>query len=146
MLLLRMLGRVWWIWRGCLGGLGLLRVYFLCNVGIPAHLGGSGNPSVPTARGIVVGLEAALECIGLGVRGIKVVIQGLGHVGVPVLGYLLEKGVGHVLGVDIDEHVKESLDVEFAGAIQAGRLEIRIVDRQDTSFFASDVFPLSHER
>jgi len=33
---------------------------------IPPKFGGSGNPSAPTARGIISGMEAALEFLGLG--------------------------------------------------------------------------------
>ncbi len=33
---------------------------------IPPEFGGSGNPSAPTARGVISGMEAALEFLGLG--------------------------------------------------------------------------------
>ena len=99
---------------------------------IPPELGGSGNPSVPTARGVVRGMEAALEHLGMGtLTGKTVAIQGLGHVGEPLLGFLREKGVARVVASDVDP----------ARAAVAGRcpdldLEIRIVPRGDLSILA----------
>ncbi|HEY0781705.1 MAG TPA: Glu/Leu/Phe/Val dehydrogenase dimerization domain-containing protein, partial [Thermoanaerobaculia bacterium] len=47
---------------------------------IPEAFGGSGNPSTPTALGVVRGMEAALAHRGQGdLRGKTVAIQGLGH-------------------------------------------------------------------
>ena len=46
---------------------------------IPPELGGSGNPSAPTARGVVRGMEAALHFLGMGdLKGKTVAVQGLG--------------------------------------------------------------------
>ncbi|MBE0572330.1 MAG: Glu/Leu/Phe/Val dehydrogenase, partial [Ignavibacteriaceae bacterium] len=51
---------------------------------IPIEFGGSGNPSTPTAKGIISGMEAAIEFLGLGtLEGKTITIQGLGHVGEP---------------------------------------------------------------
>jgi glutamate dehydrogenase/leucine dehydrogenase len=70
---------------------------------IPPELGGSGNPSIPTARGIICGLEAALEFAGMGsLQGKVVAVQGLGNVGGPLVEYLFEKEVARVIGSDID--------------------------------------------
>jgi len=61
---------------------------------IPVETGGSGNPSVPTARGVVTGMEAALDYRGMGTLQDKTVaVMGTGHVGVPLIRFLLEKGV-----------------------------------------------------
>jgi leucine dehydrogenase len=52
-------------------------------VGLPTELGGSGDPSVWTARGCLAGLRAA-AALALGVdslAGIRVAIQGIGNVG-----------------------------------------------------------------
>ncbi|MEQ9323354.1 MAG: Glu/Leu/Phe/Val dehydrogenase dimerization domain-containing protein, partial [Polyangiaceae bacterium] len=67
---------------------------------IPERLGGSGNPSVPTARGVLVGMRAALEHRGHGegVEGKTVAVQGLGHVGAPLVEMLMEAGAARVLG------------------------------------------------
>ncbi|MFL6197844.1 MAG: Glu/Leu/Phe/Val dehydrogenase dimerization domain-containing protein [Thermoanaerobaculia bacterium] len=90
---------------------------------IPPALGGSGNPSVPTARGVVRGMEAALAHLGLGtLAGKTVAIQGLGHVGEPLVGFLREKGVARIVGSDIDPSRK---------ALEG--VEVRIVERGDNS-------------
>lgn len=71
---------------------------------IPPSLGGSGNPSIPTARGVVCGMEAALEFLGLGgLDGRTVAVQGMGNVGGPLIRFLLEKGVARIVARDIDE-------------------------------------------
>ena len=77
---------------------------------IPNYLGGSGNPSIPTARGIVSGMEAALEFLNLGnIEGKTIAVQGLGHVAVPLITFLFEKNVKKVIACDIfDENVKEA--------------------------------------
>jgi leucine dehydrogenase len=57
---------------------------------IPPELGGSGNPSVPTARGVLAGMVAALEFLdGGSLAGRTVAVQGVGHVGGPLIGLLL---------------------------------------------------------
>lgn len=96
---------------------------------IPPALGGSGNPSVPTARGVVRGMEAALRHLGRGtLAGKTVAIQGLGHVGEPLVGFLAEKGVRRIVGSDIDPGRRE-LAARFPGL----ELEVRIVERGDNS-------------
>jgi glutamate dehydrogenase/leucine dehydrogenase len=77
---------------------------------IPPALGGSGNPSLPTARGVVRGMEAALAHRGAGgLAGKTVAVQGLGHVGGPLVELLRERGVTRVLGSDLDEARCEAL-------------------------------------
>jgi leucine dehydrogenase len=103
---------------------------------IPPSLGGSGNPSVPTARGVVRGMEAALAHRGLGgLAGKTVAVQGLGHVGEPLIGFLRERGVARVVGSDIDPARREDLLEKFPPA--AGwELDVRIVPRGDDSLLA----------
>jgi leucine dehydrogenase len=103
---------------------------------IPPALGGSGNPSVPTARGVVRGMEAALAHRGLGgLAGKTVAVQGLGHVGEPLLGFLREKGVARVVGSDIDPSRRDGLLGKFPPS--AGwELDVRIVARGDDSILA----------
>jgi len=70
---------------------------------IPPVLGGSGSPSIHTARGVVRGMEAALAHLGRGgLAGKTVTIQGLGHVGGLLTGFLREHGVARVIGTDAD--------------------------------------------
>ena len=100
---------------------------------IPPALGGSGNPSTPTARGVVRGMEAALAHRGLGgLAGKTIAVQGLGHVGEPLLGFLREKGVARVVGSDIDPTRRDELLRKFSG----WDLEVRIVPRGDDSILA----------
>ncbi len=107
---------------------------------IPEALGGSGNPSVPTARGVVRGMEAALKHLGLGsLEGKTVGIQGLGHVGEPLAEFLFGKGVGRILGSDTDPSREGALASRFPGK----NLEVRIVPRDDCSFLAEPMDILS---
>lgn len=69
---------------------------------VSPKLGGSGNPSVPTALGVVRGMEGALDHMGMGsLKGKSVAIQGLGNVGEALVGFLLDHGVARIVGSDI---------------------------------------------
>lgn len=78
---------------------------------IPESLGGSGNPSVPTAKGVLAGMEAALEFSDLGTLEGKIIsVQGLGNVALPLIQYLFEKRVAKVIAADIfDDRIKTAL-------------------------------------
>jgi glutamate dehydrogenase (NAD(P)+) len=103
---------------------------------IPPALGGSGNPSVPTARGVVRGMEAALAHLGRGgLAGKTVAVQGLGHVGEPLLGFLREKGVARVVGSDLDPARRAALLALFPKA-PGWELEVRVVARGDDAILA----------
>ncbi len=107
---------------------------------IPERLGGSGNPSVPTARGVVRGMEAALRHLGLGtLAGKTVAIQGIGHVGAPLALYLREKGVARIIGSDVDPARADELRRLLPGA----DLDLRIVKRGDCSLFSAPADILS---
>ncbi|KAI8056810.1 hypothetical protein BDF22DRAFT_740316 [Syncephalis plumigaleata] len=69
---------------------------------IPTELGGSGNPSVPTARGVVRGLEAAFAYLNKPLAGSSIAIQGAGHVGLPLVEFLLARGVSRITVADVD--------------------------------------------
>ncbi|MFO0581776.1 MAG: Glu/Leu/Phe/Val dehydrogenase dimerization domain-containing protein [Anaeromyxobacter sp.] len=100
---------------------------------IPPELGGSGNPSVPTALGVVRGMEAALRHRGMGtLAGKTVAIQGLGHVGTPLVGYLAERGVAAVVGADVDPGREADLRARFPGL----KLTVRTVPRGDASILS----------
>lgn len=106
---------------------------------IPPELGGSGNPSVPTARGVVAGMEAALEFTGESLNGKTVAVQGLGHVGLPLINFLLEKKVSKVIGWDIFPEVVVNAKKEFAGK----NVRFDLVDRDNVSMFGVDCDVLS---
>ena len=75
---------------------------------IPTSVGGSGNPSIPTARGVVRGMQAAVKFLDGGrLDGRKVAVQGMGHVGLPLIDFLFKKGVAEIVASDINpENVK----------------------------------------
>lgn len=99
---------------------------------IPPEFGGSGNPSTPTARGIISGMEAGLEFLALGtLEGKTVAIQGLGHVGEPLVQFLFEKRVKKVIGTDINADHINSAKKKFA----SNNLECRLVEKSDLSIF-----------
>ena len=62
--------------------------------GLPVERGGSGDPSPMTAWGVVCGIRAALAEAGTagGLDGVRVAVQGAGHVGGAVAGHLLAAG------------------------------------------------------
>jgi leucine dehydrogenase len=102
---------------------------------IPPECGGSGNPSVPTARGIISGMEAALEFLKNGsLEGKKVATQGLGHVGEPLIQFLFNKNVRKIIGTDINPDHVNSIKKKFAGK----NLDCRLVDKNDLSIFSEE--------
>lgn len=101
---------------------------------IPPSLGGSGNPSVPTARGVVAGIAAALEFLDGGtIEGRCFAVQGVGHVGQPVVEFLLERGAASIVACDVDPGLVDAVRAQVDG-----RVELNVVDRGDTSIFDAD--------
>jgi leucine dehydrogenase len=72
-------------------------------VGLPVALGGSGDPSPLTARGVEAAIRACCERrFGSGdLSGRRVCVVGLGHVGTPLAERLLAAGA-EVIAADID--------------------------------------------
>lgn len=62
--------------------------------GLSEKLGGSGDPSPFTAQSTLVGIKAAVshKLKRNSLKGLKVAVQGIGHVGVHLCKYLLEEG------------------------------------------------------
>jgi leucine dehydrogenase len=62
--------------------------------GLPVEKGGSGDPSPMTAWGVFCGMRAAIEEAGIGesFEGVRVTVQGAGHVGGDVVRHLLAAG------------------------------------------------------
>ena len=62
--------------------------------GLPVEKGGSGDPSPMTAWGVFCGMRAAIQEAGVGdsFEGVRVAVQGAGHVGGDVVRHLLEAG------------------------------------------------------
>lgn len=101
---------------------------------VPPAVGGSGNPSRWTARGVVVAMEAARAFAGLGdLRGTTVAMQGLGNVAGFMIEALLEKGVARIVGTDIDSERVATVSRRFEGA----PLDLDVVGRGDLDILAA---------
>ncbi|HEY9777425.1 MAG TPA: Glu/Leu/Phe/Val dehydrogenase [Planktothrix sp.] len=76
--------------------------------------GGSGDPSVMTAFGVFQGIKAALKHAGFGdkLEGVKVAVQGVGHVGYHLCSYLSAAGAT-LLVTDIYPNQVERVVSEF---------------------------------
>ncbi len=96
---------------------------------IPEALGGSGNPSEPTSRGVLAGIEAALAFKGENLEGKTVVVQGMGHVAEPLIGHLFNNKVGKVIAADINPDVVNSVKEKFADK----NIETRLTEKADNS-------------
>ncbi len=100
---------------------------------IPERLGGSGNPSKLTGTGVVVGMEAALRFRGMGaIEGKTVAMQGLGNVSRYMIRDLTERGVGRIIGTDVDTQA-----IELTRAMNPeAPLEARVVSIGDATVLA----------
>ena len=71
---------------------------------ISEEIGGSGNPSIATGKGVVCAMEAALDFLEMGtLEGKTVVSQGCGNVARIIFDALLEKGIGKIIATDCNE-------------------------------------------
>ncbi len=83
---------------------------------IPFNIGGSGNPSIPTARGVVAGMKAAIKFLKKGsLKGKTIAVQGMGNVGGPLIKYLFEEGAAKVIACDVSTNNVERLKEELKG-------------------------------
>ena len=100
---------------------------------IPPEFGGSGNPSAPTAKGVISGMEAALDFSGLGsLEGKTIVVQGLGHVGEPLVQYLLERNAKKIIATDINPQNVKSVKDKY----RRENVEFKLVSKGDLSIFS----------
>ena len=96
---------------------------------IPEQIGGSGNPSEPTSRGVLSGMEAALAFVGETLEGKTIAVQGMGHVAEPLINHLFNKKVGKIIATDINADVVETVKKRFADK----NLEARVTEIGDNS-------------
>ena len=90
-------------------------------MGFSAHEGSSGDPSPVTAYGVFCGLKAAVE-FRLGrteLEGLRVAVQGIGHVGYQLCKYLHEAGA-NLLVSDIQRDAVARAETEFGAEIVDG--------------------------
>lgn len=100
---------------------------------VPHGVGGSGNPSQSTARGVVCAMEAALDFAGDGdLSGKTVAMQGIGNVGGFMCEELLARGVARVIASDISERNIVSARERFTGMA----VELELVSKDDTSILS----------
>ncbi len=107
---------------------------------IPTEVGGSGNPSVPTARGVVVGMEAGVHFIGEGgLEGKTIAVQGMGNVAEPLIEFLFEKNIAKIIATDVNAKIVSKVKEKFAG----NNLLASVVDQNDDSIFSAECDILS---
>lgn len=90
-------------------------------VGISRSLGGSGDPSPVTALGVFSGLRACVEekLDRSSYDGLRVAVQGCGHVGIHLVGHLVNAGA-KVVVADVDlEAVRRTIDTYNVEAVEA---------------------------
>ncbi len=82
-------------------------------MGKPSYLGGSGDPSPMTAYGTYLGMKASAKKKwgNDSLEGKKVMVQGAGHVGAYLIGYLAKEGA-QILVSDIYEDKIEAIAKE----------------------------------
>lgn len=78
--------------------------------GVPVEMGGSGDPSPVTAYGVFMGMKAAAQYRWKSndLAGKKVMVQGVGHVGMHLVKYLTEAGA-EVMVSDIHQDKLEEM-------------------------------------
>jgi len=97
-------------------------------------LGGSGNPSEPTARGVISGMEAALAFLDLGsLVGKTIAVQGMGNVAGFLIEYLLDKDVKQIVATDINRDRVAALTTR----LNDPRLKARVSAPGDATFLFS---------
>lgn len=99
----------------------------------PESVGGSGNPSPATARGVVCAMEGALDYSGLGdLTGKTIAMQGVGNVGGSMVPLLLERGVARIVAAEVSAEVARMLSHQYPD----GRFLVRVVAPGDREILA----------
>lgn len=89
--------------------------------GISESRGGSGNPSPVTAYGVYMGMKAAAKYrLGLDkLSGVKVMVQGIGHVGESLVDYLIKEGALVTIS-DLNQERLEMVSNKYGATIYTG--------------------------
>ncbi|MBS4210745.1 Glu/Leu/Phe/Val dehydrogenase [Bacillus sp. FJAT-50079] len=109
-----------------------------CVVGLPKEYGGGGDSSIPTARGVIYGIQATNYFIDGSdeLAGKTYVIQGLGKVGYKVAERLLEEGA-NLYVCDLNEEVIAAL-VEYGK--ERGNRSVKAVSEDAIYSVEADIF------
>ncbi len=101
--------------------------------GIPMALGGSGDPSPITAFGIFRGMQACAHKVfdSPSLKGLKILVQGIGHVGRYLTARLCEEGA-EVFVFDIDEEKVNSILEKHEG--------VKPVEKAAVYSFEADIY------
>lgn len=99
--------------------------------GLPVNMGGSGDPSPVTAYGVYVSMKAsAKEAFGTdNLNGKKVLVQGIGNVGMHLVEHLTKEGAKVYIYDITEERIKMAVDnykAEFVPADKMFDLDIDI--------------------
>ncbi|MDX2303754.1 MAG: Glu/Leu/Phe/Val dehydrogenase [Microscillaceae bacterium] len=97
--------------------------------GKPDYLGGGGDPSPVTAYGVYMGMKAAAKKIygNDSLEGKKIALQGVGHVGEHLLGYLIKENMRVYISDFYADRAKEV----------AAKYQVTVVDKE--SIYDQDV-------
>ncbi|WIF96661.1 MULTISPECIES: Leu/Phe/Val dehydrogenase [Pontibacillus] len=108
-----------------------------CIVGVPEEYGGSGDSSIPTALGVIYGIQATNRALfgSDDMKGKAYAIQGLGKVGSKVAARLVEEGA-HLYVSDINQHAIDQL-IDKANQHHA---TVQVVRGEDIYRVDADVF------
>ncbi len=89
--------------------------------GVSESKGGAGNPSPVTAFGVYMGMKAAVKYkFGTdNLKGRKVLVQGVGHVGETLVDYITKEGAEVILN-DINEQRLEELSKTYKANVILG--------------------------
>lgn len=92
--------------------------------GLPQDQGGSGDPSPSTALGVLMGIRAAVEYqdTGKGLAGLRVAVQGLGHVGFHLCRYLAAEGAELTVTDIREDSVRRAVETFGAKPVAADRI------------------------
>lgn len=87
-------------------------------VGLPPEAGGGGDPSPMTAFGVLRGMQALVAEVfqQQSLSGMRVAVQGLGHVGMHLVGLLVEAGAD-VIAADVRPTLAEEAQARYQIAI-----------------------------
>ncbi len=89
--------------------------------GISESRGGSGNPSPVTAYGVYMGMKASAKFKygSDSLRGKKVLVQGIGHVGETLVDFLVKEGA-EVIIADINQERLNEVSAHYGATIYTG--------------------------